>query len=165
MWFKGSQALKLVKHGLNNQKPCMDNENSTKNWKNQLDFIWKDFTSRSQWNKSHSIRRCISWDSIENEFSQSMMKIWSHEVRWKKKLEVGWKNVFVSWNGVRRLRFLTWTNFHTLHTLMNWKFFEIDHNPLNSHKTHTNSHSKSLHLFSKAKMHKWGLRGRKWGVV
>ena len=86
----------LLVMGWTTKKPCTSDEKSIKNWKNQLDFIWKDFTSRSQWNKSHSIQRCISWDSVENEFSQSMMKSWSHEVRWMKKLEVGWKNVFVT---------------------------------------------------------------------
>ena len=133
--------------------------------KTQLDFIWKDFTSRSQRNKFHSIQRFISWDSIKNKFSQSTMKIWSHEVRWKKKLEVGWKNAYVSWNGVRKLSFLTLTSFHTSHTSMEWKSLELDHNPLNSHITHTNSHSKFLRLISKDKMHKSGLRGLEWGVI
>ena len=37
------------------------------NWKNQLDFIWKDFDIRPWRYKSHSILRCISWDSVENK--------------------------------------------------------------------------------------------------
>jgi hypothetical protein len=85
--------------------------------KNRLDFIWKDFDSRSWRNKSHSILICISWDSIKNKFSQSTME---KLVPWglmKEKLEVWWKNDFLSWNGVRSL------SFHA-HTSMRWKFLE-----------------------------------------
>ena len=66
-------------------------------------------------------------------FHEIRSKISFHNPRWKvslmtfderKKLEVGWKNAFVSWNGVRRLSFLTLTSFHTSHTSMNWKFLE-----------------------------------------
>ena len=67
----------------------------------------------------------------------------------------------VSWNGVRRLSFLTLKSFHTSHTLMERKIFELTHNPLNSCKTHTNSHSNTLLLFSKAKLHKLGINKSK----
>ena len=63
--------------------------------KNQLEFIWKDFTYRSQWNNSHLIQMSISWDSIENKFFTITMKKLSHEVRWMKKLEVRWNNAFM----------------------------------------------------------------------
>ena len=72
-----SKVLKLsnlLNMGWTTKKPCTDNENSTKNWKNQLDFIWKDFDSRTWRNKSHLILRCISWKSIKNKFPQSTIK-------------------------------------------------------------------------------------------
>ena len=53
---------------------CTGDENSNQNRKNELDFIWKDFDSRSWRNKSHSILRSISWYSIKNMFSQSTIK-------------------------------------------------------------------------------------------
>ena len=103
---------------------CTGDENSTKNWKNQLDFIWKDFDSRSWRNKSHLVLWCISWDYFENKFSRSTMKSWSHEVRWKKKLEFWWKNALCFENGVRSLSFLTLKSFHTSQTSMRRKFLE-----------------------------------------
>ena len=42
--------------------------------KNKLEFIWNIFTSRSQWNKSHSTQINISWDLIENVFFTIKMK-------------------------------------------------------------------------------------------
>ena len=71
-----------------------------------------------------------------------------------KKLEVGRKNDFVSWKGVRRLSFITLTCFLASNTLMELKLSTLDHNPLNSCKAHTNSHSNTLLLFFKAKLHK-----------
>ena len=72
-------------------KSCTGDENSTKNWKNELDFISKDFDSRSWGNKSHSISRCISWYLIENEFSQSTMKKLVSRGSMREKSKVWWK--------------------------------------------------------------------------
>jgi hypothetical protein len=59
--------------------------------------------------------------------------------------------------GVRRLSLLSLTSL-TLVTHFDGK------KSLNSLQIRTNSHSNTLLLFSKAKLHKWGLRGRKWGL-
>ena len=141
---------------------CTSDENSIKNWKNELDFIWKDFDSRSWRNKSHSILRCISWDSIENNFSQSMMKKLVSRGSMKEKLEVWWKNAFVSWNGVRNLSFLTLESFHTSQVSMRWNSNKIFSTLKNLKQTFTLSLSSCS---PKLKMRKWGLRGKKWGVI
>ena len=96
---------------MTNQNSCTGNENPTKNWKNKLDLIWKDFDSRSWRNKSHLILRSISWDLIENKFSQSTMKSWSHEVRWMKKIEVAWKNVFCVLEWCEKFKFYYFDKF------------------------------------------------------
>ena len=113
MWFIVPQTLKLGEHGMNNQTSMHEQwQILTKTWKNHLEFIWKDFNSRSQWNKSHSIWMCISWYLIKKSFLFTItMKSESHEVRWMKKLEVEWKNDFICYNGVRRLSFLSLTLF------------------------------------------------------
>ena len=115
MWFWVEQVLKLTNltKWAEQSKSCTGDENSTKNRKNDLDFIWKDFNFGSWIEKSHSIPRCISWDLIENKILQSTMKSLSHGIQWKKKLEVWWKIALVFWNGVRRLSFLTLKSFHT----------------------------------------------------
>ena len=58
----------LMNMGSTASNPCTVDEISSKTRKNQLEFIWKIFASRSQLNKSHSIRISILWDSIENMF-------------------------------------------------------------------------------------------------
>jgi len=58
----------LMNMGQTASNPCTVDEISSKTRKNQLEFIWKIFASRSQWNKSHSIQISILWDSIENMF-------------------------------------------------------------------------------------------------
>ena len=131
MWFWVEKVLKLTNltKWVEQPKSCTGDENSTKNWKNVLDFVWKDFHSRSWRNKFHSILRCISWDLIENKFSQSTMKKLVSWGSMKEKLEVWWENVFVSWNGVRILSFHTWkicshcTNFDGMKNLENLNKF------------------------------------------
>ena len=82
------------------------------------------------------------------------------------KLGVGCKFSIYCSNGVRILILFTLSNvslFHTLYTVSMEmkKNLELVHNPLDSHTIHSNSHSNSLLLLSKAILHKWGLRGRK----
>ena len=105
-------------------KWCMGDQNSTKNWKNELDFIWNDFYSRSWRNKSHSILRYISWDLVENKFLQSVMK---KCVPWGSMKEKVWslmKECLVFENCVRILSFHTWKSFLTSQTLMTWKILK-----------------------------------------
>ena len=125
MWFFIEELLQLknLLEWAKQPNSCTGDENSTKNWKNELEFIWKDFDSRSWRNKSHSVLRYISWDSIENKFSQSTMKKLVSWGSMKEKLEVWWKNAFVFWNGVRSLSFLTFKSFHTSQVSMRWNFF------------------------------------------
>ena len=72
-----SKVLKLsnlMNMGSTAKNPCTDDENATKTRKNQLEFIWKELSSISHWNKSHFIWMSISWDSIENKFFTIKMK-------------------------------------------------------------------------------------------
>ena len=125
MWFC-IEVLKLtnLSKWAEQPKSCTGNENSTKNWKNELDFIWKDSHSRSWRNKSHSIPRDISWDSIENKFSQSTMKKFVSWGSIEEKFKVWCKNALCCKNGVRSLSFLTLKSFHTSQTLTRWKILK-----------------------------------------
>ena len=109
---------------LNNENHAWEMKIRPKTKKNELDFIWMDFHYGSWRYKSHSVPRCISWDSIENKFLQSTMKKLVSRGSMKEKLEVWWKNAFVFWNDVRSLSFLSLKIFHTSQTSMRWKFLE-----------------------------------------
>ena len=138
MWFWIEEVLKLTNLSKWVEQPnsCMGDENSTKNWKKinltsyeMILILDHEETSPVRfWDVFHEIRSNIS-------FHNPWWKSWSHEVRWKKKLEVWWKNSFVFWNGVRSLSFLLWKVF-TLHKLR-WdeNFWKLEQNPLNSKKT------------------------------
>ena len=104
-------------------KSGMGDENSTKHWKIEHDFIWQDFHFGSWINKFHSILRCILWYLGENKFLQSAMK----SVSWGSMKENVWslmKECLVFENCVRSLSFLTLKSFHTSQTSMRWKFLE-----------------------------------------
>ena len=107
MWFWVEKVLKLTNltKWVEQPKSCTGDENSTKNWKNELDFIWKDFHSGLWRKNSHSILRCISWDSIENKFLQSVMKKF---VSWGSMKEKVWslvKKCFVFWKWCEKFKF------------------------------------------------------------
>ena len=107
MWFCIEEVLKLT----NMTKMGRTTKIMYGRWKfiqklkNELDFIWKDFHSRSWRNKSHSIPRCISWDSIENNFSQSMMKKFVSWCSMKEKLGRLVKKWFVFWKWCEKFKF------------------------------------------------------------
>ena len=107
MWFWIEEVLKLsnLTKWVEQPKSCMDDQNKNNNWKNELDFIWKDFYSISWRNKPNSIQRCISWDSIENKFSQSMKKKFLSWSSLKEKVEFWWKNAFVFWEWYEKFMF------------------------------------------------------------
>ena len=169
MWFWVEQVLKLtnLKKWAEQPKSCMGDENSTKNWKkNELEFIWKDFHSRSWRNKSHSIQRCISWDLIENKFLQSTKKKFVSWSLMKEKVRSLVKKCFVFWKWCEKFKFSYYENF-SLFTKFDEmkKSWKLKQNPLYSRKSKVNSHSWSLLLLSKAKMSKWGSSGWKWGFI
>ena len=106
----------------------------------------------------HEIRSKIS-------FSQSRWKISLMELDEWKSLKLSVKKWFYELKCVKRPIFHTFTSF------LHFTHFDGKQNlrthSQSSHFTqiHTNSHSNSLLLLSKAILHKLGIRGRKWGVI
>ena len=82
----------------------------------------------------------VSWSPMDRKVG-SWMQIFLLVFNWC-------KNVVFS-------HFVKCFTLHTLHTTsMEMTNFEFTHNPLDSHTIHSNSHSNSLLLLSKAKMRK-----------
>ena len=139
MLFWVGEALKLSNLSKWDEQPksCTCDENSTKNWKNELDFTWKDFDSRSWRNKSHSILRCISWDSIENKFFtihdekvgptrfderkvRSLVKKWFCVLEWCEKFKFYYFGIFSHFTSFDEMKILRNSN-KILSTLKNIK--------------------------------------------
>ena len=155
--------------GRTTSNPCTYDQNVTTTWKNQLEFIWNILTSRSQWNKSHYICISISWDSIENKFfTIKMKKLVSAVQRIEKSLS---KLVFRK-KVCQKAILANFCMFYSLWQVcleakssLESKILEIGFNP---HTSLTLVQTFTLTLFrtiSKAQMHKWGLRGRKYGFI
>ena len=104
--------------------------------KNELEFIWKDFDSRSWRSKSHSILRCISWDLGENRLLQSMVK---KCVSWNSMKEFFFEvmeRMFYIWETSEKFKFSYLEKFFLTQQLRwNGKYWKLELNPLLSWKS------------------------------
>ena len=148
----------LMNMGQTASNPCTVDEISSKTRKNQLEFIWKIFTSRSQWNKSH-------WKCVLHNQDEKL--VLCNSKNWEKFVKSSFTQESLSKSYFSKL-------LHVLITLKNFlerKIFIGKQNSWiqfqSSHFSHncSNFHSTLLLLISNAQLHKWGLRGRKWGFI
>ena len=149
--------------GQTTSNTCKVDEISSKTRKNQLEFIWKIFASRSKWNKYHSIQISISWESIKNMFFTIKMKklVSCSSKNWEKFIKTGFTQESLSKSHFSKILqvLLTLTN------LLECKILEFSYNPHPSHKI-TQTFTLTLLLsISKAQLRKKNLRDWKWGFI